>query len=201
MDKLAEFGHLITPATKPLRFTQICWWVMFVFAVPIAGLGILMIDARSAQAAVFGQAWIDATHFIGGGIALLVGAFGLHRGILKRAPKLHRSCGFVYFACVIASGGAGLAMATQSAGADHSPKVDGAQLRDLLRRGHAASADVSLGGCIRGLFDRLPDRVLVLLGSKPAVRRAVVAPPIARRSLAPVAVRGDGGGLIDRGRA
>ena len=74
-----------------------------------------MVDGRSAKATVFGQAWVDGAHFIGGGVALLVGAFAFHRGILKRAPRLHRALGTVYFVAVLASGVAGLAMATVSA--------------------------------------------------------------------------------------
>ena len=87
---------------------------MYLFAVPISAYGILMLDGRPTGAAVFGQAWVDAVHFVGGGIALLVGGLGFHRGILKRAPRLHRAGGFIYIACVFASGLAGLAMATQS---------------------------------------------------------------------------------------
>ena len=114
MRPLIELRLLAAPDSRSPRSTTICWWVMFVFAVPISAYGILMVDQRGMQSTVFGQAWVDVVHFVGGGIALLVGALAFNRGILKRTPGLHRRLGFVYFMCVLASGGAGLAMATQS---------------------------------------------------------------------------------------
>jgi hypothetical protein len=87
MHSLAGFRDQIAPESKPRRSTRVCWWLMLAIAIPIAILGISMTDARPTQATVFGQAWIDAAHLVCGGIALLVGPFGFHRGILIRAPS------------------------------------------------------------------------------------------------------------------
>jgi len=110
----ADLRSQIAPDSKPPRSTRMCWWLMTVFAVPISIYGILMLDGRPVQATVFGLAWVDRAHFLGGGIALFVGAFAFHRGILTRAPRLHRTFGMVYFAAVLGSGVTGLAMATRS---------------------------------------------------------------------------------------
>ncbi len=92
------------------------WWVLCVLATAVGGYGLLLQDARAAKAAVPGLPWLDAVHFVGGGLALVVGVWGFRRDVLARARQWHRRLGQIYCFAVLSSGLAGLAMAVYSTG-------------------------------------------------------------------------------------
>jgi len=94
----------------------VLWWLLAIPAVGIAGYAISLQDGRRDTDAVPGLPWFDELHFIAGGIALLVGVFAFRRDLLVRRTSIHRKLGFVYFAAVLGSGIAGLAMAVFSSG-------------------------------------------------------------------------------------
>jgi uncharacterized membrane protein len=92
------------------------WWLLALAATGVAAYGLLLQDARPRRQTVPGLPWLDAVHFLAGGIALAIGIWAFRRDVLRRWPQLHRRCGQLYVVAVLASGGAGLGLALFSAG-------------------------------------------------------------------------------------
>ena len=95
------------------------WWVMALLALGVAGYAVataLVPAARNPFVAdLVGRLPVAAgLHMGGGAIALLLGALQFHRGLRTRRPRLHRRLGQGYVLAALASGLAGLFMATQS---------------------------------------------------------------------------------------
>jgi len=88
------------------------------FAVAIGGYALAQQDGRPGAGRFFGQVWLDHVHFSAGGVALICGAFAMHRGILRRAVRWHRRLGKLYMLSVLLSGSAALLMATVSFAGD-----------------------------------------------------------------------------------
>lgn len=59
---------------------------------------------------------VALTHFIGGGIALIIGLFQFHSGFRATFPKVHTVLGMIYFFNILISGGAGLELAVAAEG-------------------------------------------------------------------------------------
>lgn len=102
----------------PLRL-HLGWAAMTLLALAVAGYGAALVLAPAARngfiRALLEASWLPALlHFGGGSIALVAGAVQAHRGLRLRRPALHRWLGRVYLLAVLASGGAGLVLATRS---------------------------------------------------------------------------------------
>ncbi|MFK7740561.1 MAG: DUF2306 domain-containing protein [Planctomycetota bacterium] len=100
------------PGARP----GILWWLLAAAATAVGIYGMLMQDARANGGMVPGMPWLDAVHFVAGGLALTIGIWGFRRDVLARWPGLHRRVGQLYVLAVLASGTAGLAMACYSLG-------------------------------------------------------------------------------------
>lgn len=107
-----------TAARTPLRL-QLGWAVMALLALAVAGYATAVLLAPPARNG-FIRALLTVSplaaplHFGGGAIALLAGALQAHRGLRLRRPAVHRWTGRVYLLAVLASGSAGLLLATRS---------------------------------------------------------------------------------------
>ena len=93
--------------------------VLVLLSVPIAlyALGFAWFAPDSPfKARMLSLPWGALPHFIGGGIALLVGGFQFSAALRTGRPALHRLLGRVYLLAVLASGFGGLAIATNAHG-------------------------------------------------------------------------------------
>ena len=90
--------------------------MLAVFALLVGGSAVLRVDGRDHTRTVPLLPWCDDVHFVGGGIALLVGVWCLRVDLLLQHPRRHRWLGRVYVASVFASGAAGFLMAFFAAG-------------------------------------------------------------------------------------
>lgn len=84
---------------------------LYAFGFPFFNVGHPDIRAHLVSLPVY--AWL---HFLGGGVALLVGGFQFSTAIRSRRPALHRMIGRVYLIAVLLAGVGGLAIATASIG-------------------------------------------------------------------------------------
>lgn len=93
------------------------WWAITIFAALIAlyGVGYLFLRERmfpSPLAESFrARPWGIYPHVFAGAIALALGPFQFHRGLLVRRRRVHRTMGKVYVIASLACGTAGLYMA------------------------------------------------------------------------------------------
>lgn len=95
------------------------WSVMALLALGVAGYSVanaLLPELRNGFVAglVARAPWAAILHMGGGAIALVLGTLQFHRGLRTRRPALHRRLGQGYVLAVLASGLAGLYLATQS---------------------------------------------------------------------------------------
>ncbi len=96
-------------------------WVvaLLLLAVPIAlyGLSFPWTNANPAfKARLMALPWAALPHFLGGGIALLIGGLQFLPRLRATRPRLHRLIGRVYLLSVLAGGLGGLSIATISHG-------------------------------------------------------------------------------------
>ena len=117
-----DAGQLFTkgaPAGKGNRSTQRAVVVLIVCALPIAFYGLTF--PFSGANAPF-RAHLDALplgaipHFLGAGVALLLGGFQFLPSLRQKRPALHRNLGRVYLVSVLIGGLGGLVIATVSHG-------------------------------------------------------------------------------------
>lgn len=93
------------------------WWTATIFAVPIAlyAIGYLVFRERMfpppLKESFLARPWGIYTHALAGAIALALGPFQFHRGLLVRRRPLHRILGRIYVIAGIVTGAAGLYMA------------------------------------------------------------------------------------------
>ena len=112
-------NHPALPGDPPPRSDlspNLLWWPLAALALLVGGLGIAMVDGRDSTDTVPGLAWFDEVHFVGGGIALVIGVWAFRRDILVRAPKWHRVLGRLYVVAAVCSGTTGLALGLFSEG-------------------------------------------------------------------------------------
>jgi uncharacterized membrane protein len=107
-----------TPALPRLR-TSPAVIALVVLSVPVAlyALGFAWLAPDSPfKARMMSLPQGALPHFVGGGIALLVGGLQFSAALRARQPALHRLLGRVYLLAVLASGLGGLALATNAHG-------------------------------------------------------------------------------------
>lgn len=102
----------------PLRL-QLAWALMALLALAVAGYAVALLLASPARngfvrTLLLVSPLAGPLHFGGGAIALLAGALQAHRGLRLRRPDVHRWLGRLYLLAVLASGSAGLLLATRS---------------------------------------------------------------------------------------
>lgn len=94
--------------------------VLVLLSVPIAayGLAFLFVPALNPDfhARLAAMPWYAGAHFLGGGVALLVGAFQFSTRLRVARPALHRWTGRLYLLAVATGGIGGLGIATISHG-------------------------------------------------------------------------------------
>jgi uncharacterized membrane protein len=102
----------------PLRL-QLSWGLMALLVLAVAGYALALLTAPPARNG-FVRDLLSLSplaaplHFGGGALALVAGALQAHRGLRLRRPAFHRWTGRLYLLAVLASGGAGLLLATRS---------------------------------------------------------------------------------------
>ncbi len=92
---------------------------LVVLAIPIAlyGLGFASFAPDNPfKARTMGLPLAAWPHFVGGGIALLLGGFQFSVALRTQRPNVHRLLGRIYLLAVFAAGFAGLALATNAHG-------------------------------------------------------------------------------------
>ncbi len=100
---------------------QTGWVLMTVLAIGVAGYAIALTLVPSLGPGLI-QELFERTplaafaHFIGGGLALLAGAFQVNSRLRERYTRAHRWSGRVYVAGVLAGGTAGFVLAFNSMG-------------------------------------------------------------------------------------
>jgi uncharacterized membrane protein len=104
-----------------LIFRRFLWFVMLLLAVGVAGYATsLMLNPTSAppflQQRLADGAISLTFHFIGGGIALVLGALQMSTWLRMRFLSLHRWIGRIYLLAVLAAGIFGLQMASVAIG-------------------------------------------------------------------------------------
>lgn len=93
------------------------WWLVTIFAIPIAlyGIGYLVFRERmfppDLKASFLARPWGIYTHALAGAIALALGPFQFARRLLVRRRALHRILGRIYVVAGIVAGVAGVYMA------------------------------------------------------------------------------------------
>jgi len=98
------------------------WWVATLFAIPIALYAIAYLVFRERmfppqlRESFLARPWGIYTHALAGAIALALGPFQFHRGLLKRHRARHRIIGRVYVTAGILVGAAGVYMAIYAFG-------------------------------------------------------------------------------------
>jgi uncharacterized membrane protein len=98
------------------------WWVVTVFAVPIAlyAMAYLVFRERmfppQLKESFLARPWGIYPHALAGAIALLLGPFQFHRGLLVRRRPLHRVLGKIYVTAGVVTGAAGVYMAVYAFG-------------------------------------------------------------------------------------
>jgi uncharacterized membrane protein len=114
-----------TPASRPLAGgrtplgQRLAWALMALLALAVAGYAMALLLAPPVRTG-FVRALLALSplaaplHFGGGAIALVAGALQAHRGLRLRRPDIHRWTGRLYLLAVLASGSAGLLLATRS---------------------------------------------------------------------------------------
>jgi len=95
---------------------RFAWGLMALLAFAVAGYAIaisLVDDFRMPLVRQLFEVrpWSAWAHFLGGGVAIAVGALQTHTGLRNRWPALHRWMGRVYVVAVVAGGLAALVMA------------------------------------------------------------------------------------------
>jgi uncharacterized membrane protein len=105
MKTLKTFGWILMTALAAF----VTWYAIAIFLIP-SGRGPLVSNLLA------NNPYAAPAHFIGGGIALLVGAFQLNAALRARLISLHRWLGRVYVVAVLTSSGAGLLLAPGSFG-------------------------------------------------------------------------------------
>lgn len=108
----------------PLRVRQSpLWWPVLLLSLAIALYGLAYLVFRERMfppplAQSFGERpWGILTHAGLSAVALAIGPFQFHRGLLVRRRSLHRRLGMVYVTCALLGGGVtGLYMAAYSFG-------------------------------------------------------------------------------------
>lgn len=99
-------------APLPARIALV---TVIVLSIPIAvyGLGFGFIDSpNDFRTRLSTLPWFAWPHFIGGGVALLLGGFQFSARLRSRRPALHRLLGRIYLLAVLAAGLGGLGIAT-----------------------------------------------------------------------------------------
>lgn len=112
----------IEPRRRPRQKPR-GWWVMLALALLIAAYGFAYVFLGDRMlnppldASFRARPWGIFTHALFASIALLVGPFQFHRGILVRWRMVHRYLGVVYIlAAIVGSGLVGLYMSWHSYG-------------------------------------------------------------------------------------
>ncbi len=102
------------------NLSQPAWWIMTLLAVSISGYAFVYFfadglggDLKEKFATIPLAAW---SHIVGGGLALLIGAFQMNAFLRKKALKWHRTMGRIYLVCVLASGVGGVILAWHAQG-------------------------------------------------------------------------------------
>jgi uncharacterized membrane protein len=95
------------------------WWVMTSLALLVAAYAFALVALPSfrpelVQVHFQQRPLLVLAHFLGGGIAMAIGAFQLHAGLRSRFLSSHRWLGRIYIAAVLAGGTAGLVLAINS---------------------------------------------------------------------------------------
>jgi uncharacterized membrane protein len=97
------------------------WATLTLFALGVAGYAMTITLSTAARPefvqSLFDQRPIVAPmHFLGGAIALAIGAFQLNTSLRRRFLNLHRWLGRVYVIAIVFGGASGLVMVTTSTG-------------------------------------------------------------------------------------
>jgi uncharacterized membrane protein len=101
---------------------RVLWWLLAIFAIAIAGYALSYLVLRERmfppplKESFLARPWGIYTHVLTGAIALALGPFQFHRGILARRRPLHRVLGRVYVISATIAGLAGLYMAAYAYG-------------------------------------------------------------------------------------
>lgn len=95
------------------------WWVMTLLALLVAAYAVTLSAVPKLRpelmVVLFAQLPLAAyAHFLGGGIAMAIGAFQLHGELRRRSLVAHRWLGRIYVIAVIVGGIAGFVLAINS---------------------------------------------------------------------------------------
>lgn len=104
-------------------FKQISYGIFYLFAFLISLYAILfltfdVVNDSPLKDKLQLSAIAMYSHIIGGSIALFIGAFQLNKGFRIKRPAIHKLFGKIYVLSVLASGTAGLYMATKAMGGE-----------------------------------------------------------------------------------
>lgn len=106
--------HLLDPGTSRVSWS---WPVVLLvgLSVPIALYGLAFAFSPTLNPEfherLMGMPWYASAHFLGGGVALLVGGFQFSAWLRRRRPALHRWTGRVYLGAVLVGGVGGFGIA------------------------------------------------------------------------------------------
>jgi uncharacterized membrane protein len=98
------------------------WWAVTIFAIPIALYAIAYLLFRERmfppplKESFLARPWGIYPHVLAGAIALALGPFQFHRGLLVRRRPLHRILGRIYVIAGLVTGAAGLYMSVYAYG-------------------------------------------------------------------------------------
>lgn len=98
---------------------KLLWSLMALLAFAVAGYAVAIVlfpAARPPFVRDLFAAWpiVAPVHFLGGALAIVLGAFQVNSGLRARYLTIHRWSGRMYLLAVAAAGAAGLAMALTS---------------------------------------------------------------------------------------
>jgi len=111
-----------TGSPRTRSSSGIDWGVvlLILLSVPIAlyGLAFAFVPGLNPEfhARLLSLPWYATAHFLGGGVALLIGGFQFSAGLRRARPTLHRWIGRLYLLAIAAGGLGGLGIATISHG-------------------------------------------------------------------------------------